>query len=423
MLEIIIASAIGIISGIISGLAPGIPMLLGYFIFLPLVPAEPLPLLSYAIISMMGSQFFGSQAALYYKIPGEASSFPVLFELKNFTSPKNIYKAVQTTTYGSLVASIFALVIMFVVLTSGLLTGLHLPILAKATIFAFLIVVTIYTEKRMLVNTIVLLLCAMLSVYEDIASVVHTLPMYYFNSLLALIIIFSTQLVFRINKDVGFDDTKVISTKFDWKRWYKPFSFYSFVGSLFGFIPQLGATLASYATYGWTKYKKQDPIQRVTASETANNSAILIAWIPLIIFGVPINAVEMLFMQYFTMLGFEFDFLNEFSNQVTLIITLLVSAVVFSVLALTTNKLMYRWIAVALNSRLFGIIIGAISVLMFWKANNYTGDFILTHLVTFLPISYLIAKYKVSMIPVVIGFLLTDPIVTTVYQVLEIYIL
>jgi len=60
---------------------------------------------------------------------------------------------------------------------------------------------------------------------------------------------------------------------------------------------------------------------------------------------------------------------------------------------------------------------------MFWKANNYTGDFILTHLVTFLPISYLIAKYKVSMIPVVIGFLLTDPIVTTVYQVLEIYIL
>ena len=148
MIEIIYASIVGIFSGILSGLAPGIPMLLGYFVFLPLIPQEPMPLILYAMTAMMGAQFFGSQAALYYKIPGESSSFPVLFELKNFRSPKDIYHAVQTTTYGSLVATMFALAVMFFILASGLLTNMYLPVWIKASIFLFLLIATVFAEWR-----------------------------------------------------------------------------------------------------------------------------------------------------------------------------------------------------------------------------------------------------------------------------------
>ena len=424
MLDIIYASLIGIFSGVLSGLAPGIPMLLGYFVFLPLIPQEPMPLILYAMTAMMGAQFFGSQAALYYKIPGESSSFPVLFELKNFTSPKDIYHAVQTTTYGSLVATVFALVVIFFILYTGVLTSMYLPVWIKASIFLFLLIATILAEWRWITNSIVLVMGALVSRYEEVASAIDVLPMYYFNTFLGIIIIFSTQLLFKSYEKVEFNDSTVVKKfDFNWKRWYRPIGLYSILGSLFGFIPGHGATIASHISYGWAKLRRQSAIQRVAASETANNSAILMAWIPLIIFGIPINAIEITFMQYFVMLGYELDFIHETNNIVILVSMLLISALIFSWLALTTNRIIYKWIASLLNSPVFGIIIGTLSVFMFWQGSNYTGDFIATHVAIFLPISYIIAKLRVSMVPVVIGMLLTEPMTIVAQQFLQIYIL
>jgi len=422
MLEIATAGFVGIISGVLTGLAPGIPILLGYFLFLPIIDPTPLPLLCYAMVALMGTQFFGSQAALYYRIPGESSSFPILFELKNFKTPGEIYQAVQTTTYGSLVASLFASGILTLTLMAGLLQGLTLPILAKFAIFVFLIVVSITSDRRWIINTLTIVFCSFISFYEDLAPYVGT-PTYYFNSLLALIIIVSMQMTFKDPEEINYDLVdKTDKQPFPIRKWIGPFSIYSLLGSLFGFVPQLGASLSSYCCYLYQKFRGHSPLARVAASETANNSAIITAWLPLLVFGIPITATEVFFVQYFNQLGFGFEFMKETSNQLTLLGVLVLATFTFSALALTTNKYFYNWIELILTTRWFGVIIATISISMFFYANSYTFQYILVHLAVFLPISYIVAKLKVNLLPIVIGFLLTGSILQTGYRVFQIYI-
>jgi putative tricarboxylic transport membrane protein len=423
MVEIATAVIVGIVSGVLTGLAPGIPIVLGYFLFLPLIDPTPLPLLCYAMLSVMGTQFFGSQAALYYRIPGETSSFPILFEIKNFNSAGEIYQAVQTTTYGSLVASLFASGLLTLTLMFGLLQGLTLPILAKFSIFLFLIVVAITGDRRWVVNTLTILFCSLISYYEDVAPVIGA-PVYYFNSLLALIIIVSFQLTFKNLETINYTQIGNIEKQpFPIKKWIVPFSAYSLIGSIFGFMPQLGATVSSYACYFYEKFRGHSPLVRVAASETANNSAIITAWLPLLVFGIPITATEVLFVQYFNQLGFNFEFMKETSNQLTLFSVLAIATMIYSVMALSTNKLMYKWIAIILSNRWFGLIVGTVSVTMFFYVNSYTFKYILVHLAVFLPISYIVAKLKVSLLPIVIGFLLTGSVIQIGYRVFQIYIL
>jgi putative tricarboxylic transport membrane protein len=115
MTDLLLTFCLGIISGILTGLMPGINILLGFMLFLPFVPLDPLCIVLYGIIARIGSQFFGSMAVLYLKIPGESSSYPVLMELKNLKN-KDIFKAVMLTNVGSLVATVISSIILFVVL-------------------------------------------------------------------------------------------------------------------------------------------------------------------------------------------------------------------------------------------------------------------------------------------------------------------
>jgi putative tricarboxylic transport membrane protein len=423
MFDIVFAGLVGVCSGVITGIAPGIPILLGFFIFLPLIDQSAMPLLTYAIVSMMGSQFFGSQAALYYKVPGEASSFPVLFEMKNFTNPADIYKAVQSTTYGSLVASLFGTAVLMATLMFGLVSGLYLPILLKFSIFLFVFAIGIFGDKKPVTNIIVIATAIFIAYYEDVAPYIGT-PGYYFNSILALIIIVAFQLAFKKPEAVsGNVVDNVTKTPFKWSPWIWIYIKYSAIGSLFGFIPQAGATISSYATYMWEKYRNSDSITRITASETANNSAIVVAWLPLIVFGIPINASEIMLVQYYNQLGLDFSFMRDFTAQLTLLAVLVLSTLIYSALALTTNKLLYGSLALILNHRWFGLAVGVISVFIFFYVNNYTAWYIFIHLAVFLPLSYITARLEISLVPIVIGLLLSDQLTRTGHQVFQIYIL
>jgi TctA family transporter len=83
MIDIIQSVGFGLLSGVLTGMMPGIGIMLGFLLFLPLIPLDPLCILLYGIVLKVGSQFFGSMAVLYLKIPGESSSMPVMLELKH----------------------------------------------------------------------------------------------------------------------------------------------------------------------------------------------------------------------------------------------------------------------------------------------------------------------------------------------------
>jgi putative tricarboxylic transport membrane protein len=84
----------------------------------------------------------------------------------------------------------------------------------------------------------------------------------------------------------------------------------TFLGFLLGMLPGGGAIIASFASYGIEKKLSRDPerfgkgaIEGVAGPETANNSAVSGAFIPLLTLGIPANVVMALLIGAFILHG------------------------------------------------------------------------------------------------------------------------
>jgi putative tricarboxylic transport membrane protein len=426
MIELIFTMFLGIISGVLSGLMPGVPIFLGFLLFLPFVPIDPMMILIYGCVMGIGSQFFGSMAALYFKVPGESSSFPILLELKNINTPEKIYHAIKLTTLGSLIATVIAATTIYLSLTSTLFSGMHMPILGKLSIFIFLVVLSIVHDKKIKTNILILLLCLFFSFYSDLVIFLNSfadkkiLPLYYFNSMLALIIIFVMQLIWA--KPIQLNDAS------ESKKVHLPIMKnipsmikYSFLGTILGFIPQLGATVASYVSYNWEKFRKRDSLQRITASETANNSAIITCWFPLLLMGVPITATEVLLLQHYNKFGYNFSFLKTGNSALLFFAAMVVAAIIFYALAVLVNHKLYNTLGKIICQKWFSVLIAICSLTIFYFIDRHSLGFIAIHLLLFIPVSWLISKLEINMLALIIGLLLVKDIFFTFLQVIQIY--
>jgi len=423
-IEIFQAVSLGLLSGILTGLMPGINILLGFMLFLPFVPLDPLCIVLYGIISRIGSQFFGSMAVLYLRIPGESSSYPILMELKNLKN-KDIFKAVMLTNIGSLAATAISSLILFLILYNNFSRHIYFPILAKITIFWLLVLIAICSNKRILENIFVLLAATFINFYPEILSVTKIympfVPIYYFNTQLILIIIFISQLLWQSSEALPFQTLFHNKTKLNIKNYVGKISLHSLFGCVIGLVPQLGATISSYVSYAFEKFRKSTVLDKVTASETANNAAAITGWLPLLLFGIPLSASEIVLLQYFQKFNLNFEFLQKDNINAMIIFCLLFSGILYFLLATLLNQRYYVLFGRLMFRRWFFYLLFIISLSCFYFVNFYDLKYILTHLVIFLPISYLLHRQKIELLTVVIGLLLMDEIYYTTQRVIQIY--
>lgn len=419
-MELFFTLCLGIIAGILAGLLPGIPIFLGFLLFLPFVPADPLMLLIYSIVMNIGTQFFGSMSALYFRVPGESSSYPILAEINNFSTPKKLHHAILLTTLGSLIATIVSGIGIWLAVSTGVFNGLYMPILLKLFLFLLLTIFSITANKNYIGNSLLLLSCSLFVFYPEISvDSKGILPVYYFNSMLALIIVFAMQLVW--NKKDSFEKTISARSTLPVINKIPMMLKYSVIGTLFGLIPQLGSTISSYASYAWEKFRKRDSFSRITASETTNNSAIIFSWFPLLLFGVPITATEILLLQQLNSFGFSLSFMNSSSAQWQLLFAMIASGVIYYVLSVMVNHNFYNVLGRVITQRWFTLSLVLLSVGMFYFLNHYSWRFIITHALIFVPISWLIHRLKLSIITIVIGLLLIKDVLFTILQAIQIY--
>lgn len=273
-----------------------------------------------------------------------------------------------------------------------------------------------------------LLTCLFFVFYADVVIYINSftpqadsiLPIYYFNSMLALIILFVFQLIWTkpIKLQKATESKKSSYPVID----SIPMMIkYSFVGTVLGFIPQLGATISSYISYNWEKFKKRDSFKRITASETANNSAIISCWFPLLLMGVPITASELLLVQHLNKFGFNFSFLKSTDAQLILLAAMLAAGIIYYMLSVMVNHKMYNILGKLITRRWFSIALAFSSITIFYFIDRHSLNFILIHLLMFVPLSWLINKLEINMLAIVIGLLLIKDILFTFQQVIQIY--
>ena len=425
MIDIVQSVGFGLLSGVLTGLMPGIGIMLGFLLFLPLIPLDPLCVLLYGIVLKVGSQFFGSMAVLYLKIPGESSSMPVLMELKNLKL-EDTYRAVMLTNFGSLVASVFATLVLFWFLQAEFAKGIYFPIELKTVVFMLLILMALFVNKHVWTNFYILLFGVFINFYAEIAVEVKTyitvLPVYYFNTQLILIIIFVSQLLWSNESPQQLLNLKKLKKqKLGIKKYLGKMSIYSVIGCVCGLIPQLGSTISSYLSYSIERVRGQSTLDKITASETANNGAAITGWLPLLLFGVPFNGSEIMMLQHFQAYNLDLEFLKSGDVPMIIMTVLLVVGVLYFIMASYVNQQYYLLLGKVIYKQWFSWLLMAISLGSFYAANSYDLKYLMIHLIAFLPISYYLYRIKADLLSLIIGLILMDEIVYNFIRVIQIY--
>jgi len=424
MIGYIWAMLIGLLGGVFVGLMPSITPTLGFLLLLPFVSNDPVSLLIFAMTVCIGSQFFGSQAALFYRMSGETSSFPVLMESKKFDTPKKIYQAVEITAHGSLFATVLALATMMVLLPTGLFNHIILPIYVRAIIFALLLgMALLYPFKKILSNLLGFVIVIFFSNYSDIAANVKIgLTIYYFDPLYSLIVLFSSYFLIDALSLKKINTSSVDKTKtFFLSKWYKKFIGHSVLGMCFGLIPVIGATVSSYVSYGIEKLRGGKAISRIAASETSNNSAVVANWLPLLVFGMPITSIEIVFLQHFNQYGFSIQSLLKIENIFVVVSLCLLSAVLYFFIALKTNRAFYVGLSRFITNPLFSVFVILLSLLTYAAMNNFGWDIVFMHLLVFVPLGWLFHRLGTSLLVITLALLLSNQIFFTFMQLYQIY--
>jgi TctA family transporter len=293
--------------GVMVGLLPGLPAMVGLFILLPLFqmwPVEAILLFFSCFICV--TQYFGSVSALLFKVPGESSSLPVLdisLKLKNFNS---IVKVYRTTAMTSFIASLFG-ILMFTALF--LIFKDHWTQLMSTKVIVLfllsLLILLIIQEGKYIFNIFLLVAGLALSHFSEIPYLNNLCDyanwMCFLRSpseaTLVLLGIFCVPVLFYKTDTIT---PKIFKSQQDLSfKWRTIFPFWKkglqhgLLGFLAGFTPGAGLTLASNLSNGLEKKKNPKKLLTIAAAaEASNNSAAISSTIPFLFIGLPITASE-----------------------------------------------------------------------------------------------------------------------------------
>ncbi|MFC3609355.1 tripartite tricarboxylate transporter permease [Stutzerimonas tarimensis] len=198
----------------------------------------------------------------------------------------------------------------------------------------------------------------------------------------------------------------------DWRRFWKPATRGSLLGTAIGILPGTGATLASFLSYSLEKKVASDPsrfgngaVEGITAPEAANNAATQSGFIPTLSLGIPGDAIMALLLGAMMIHGIVPGptFITEHSGMFW---GLIMSFWVGNLLLLVLNiPLIGVW--VKLLSIPYHILYPCILVLIcigVYSAQNSTFDVLVA--LVFGLIGYVMQQYKYPAAPLLLGFVL-----------------
>ena len=320
MPDIIVASLIGSLFGILVGAMPGVNMTVAMVLSLPLLTQQPLELvLGFYLSVLVVCQYMGSVIALGIGVPGEANSVPALSERPNIQHTGNLGLAIKHTATGSLVGSIVSVALLLICwpLFKGLMYFWQTEV--KVAVLTLIVLVLIFwSNNRILINGVLLLIGLSLGhmgvdpmtneswVPFGIDWLSHGIPF-----LGVVIMIYALPLLWSGTAKSA--DVTAVSSKdrsasvlFPWPSAIRG----SAVGFLAGFIPALSYSISSKIAWlveksRYSTTQDSDSIRRLVSAESANNAAALSALIPLVLFGIPLVASEVVLYNMLTAQGFH----------------------------------------------------------------------------------------------------------------------
>lgn len=200
----------------------------------------------------------------------------------------------------------------------------------------------------------------------------------------------------------------------------------SIVGAIIGIVPGVGSTAANFIAYFQAVQTADDPgsfgtgdIRGVIAPESANDAKSGTALIPTLGLGIPGSASMAILLGAFVMHGITpgpHIFIDHFDVAAVIILALLFSNLISSSIGIIAANQLVK--ITKLDPRTL-----AVGVLMI----SFLGSYAINHNIqqTFLPVifgllGYGMIKTDMSRIPMIIGFVLADPIEDNFFRSLQV---
>ena len=413
---------LGILSGVLFGIIPGAGPFLAIATLYPLLQIlDPFNILLFYISLLITTNYTNSVTGILYGIPGDAAAVTTARHGHKLFLKGKGHLAVSNNAISSTIGSVFAIVLFLLFLPSiynvfkFYNSTLQLGIICTAIIFLTLL------SKQKIWKTVSLFLfggvLAKIGFNNTTFETWGTFGIDYltlgipFSAVMICLYIIPELLKFRdvkigeqkkINK-FGYDPSTITSTGIG-----------SFVGFWCGLIPGVTNILGSYLS---ANFFKKD-LNKIAASEAANNSGALSSLLPLIILGIPIVGSEVLIFYLIVTKGFIFsvDTMNYFTDILYYIPFVLLICVVLSWGCFNILGQLAQLYKKHKNI----LIISIVTFICIMSINIYpVKEWLIICLLVLGLIGYLLRKFDTF--PILYGYFLTDLFWDNLMRVMVIY--
>lgn len=416
----VIGSLVGLAIGIVPGMGAGFVMIATYGI---LSTWDPTQIIAFYVAVTMSSQFAGSVSALIFGLPGEVTSQPALSERHDLQLNGQIGTAVKHTALSSLIAVCFALGVTML-LWKWLPSFVYVLRTEVKLLLLCLILGIIGTAGRntMRTNYIMVTVGILIGLvgFKYQGQLILTFDQWWLSSgipitvlLLGFIAVPSMLNFPKVKFDA--ESIEIKSHPVAWASVTRG----SVIGSFVGLVPVIGNAISSNVAWLVERSKRSTTaMQRVSSAEAANNSGNVMVLLPLLMFGLPIVASEMILYSLISLKGW-----SHIDLTTTVLMQIYLAAIVSSLIgwALCGPVVKHLVIFIQKNYSIlakFAVAIATISVLYLgYQAHNTW--FYLSALTICVVIGTLLRHRDFT--PLLIGSLIAAPLVSAGQVVYQLY--
>ena len=413
---------LGILAGLLFGIVPGAGPFLAIATFYSiLVLGDPVSIFTFYVALLITSNYMNSITGILYGIPGDPSAAVTAHYGHKLLREGKGHMAVSNNAVSSTIGSLFA-VGLFLVFLPNIYDVFKFYNSTIQVIIIFVAIALLFTfTKQSFWKTLLLFMIGGVLAKIGFDNLTHQTWGTFGIDYLTLGIPFSAIMiglyilpeVLKFQK-IEFTEKQTI-TKFGYSPNSLPSTLMgSFVGFWCGLVPGITNILGSYLSASLIK----GDLNKIAASESANNSGAMSSLLPLIILGIPIVGSEVLIFYLVASKGFTFslDTIHTFYNvlyyiPLTIMICLLLSWIGFNYIAVITS--IYK----RYKSEFSTIIILSITLV---SLNMYpVKEWLVICLIMTTFIGYLIRDWNTF--PVLYGYFLTDLFWDNLMRVIVIY--
>ena len=407
---ILFGSLLGLISGLLPGVGNFVLLLIATPILLTMNPTDIL--ITYtALVSI--SQYIGSVPATMFGIAGESSSFPAVIEAKKLKSMDAISGAAIGSFYGSFI--VVALCFMFAPYLDNIKylfsTKLYVIVLSTSLILVCLV------SKQSIVTNVLLVIFGLflgsIGYNTTFSTPFLTFDNIYLYSGLPFIVVsimlFAVPQLLQNTKIKDSSDFFNIPNKFKIHRLnILTSTVYSFIGFITGLVPGLTTVLSSYTAYFVSTVITNNPIKRIVAAETANNSGAFSQLLPMLLFSIPILSSEAYLLNLLDIKGFNPNYLEVSTLITTICISLIAINLIGVLLAWPMAKYIGYLYAITMSTIMYLLLLLLLLIVVYLGYKHNSLNFYLLSCIGLLPITYLLRNIDTT--PLVFAFLIQDPL-------------